>query len=77
LTPWFLLFAPAATPKPVIDALNRQLRDVLAMPEVRSLLAQLGVEPESGSTAEAALYFNDQRARINRLVGELHLSLKN
>lgn len=77
LTPWFIMFAPVGTPKPVVDALNRQLREVLAMPEVRQQLAQLGVEPESSSTAEAAAYFSDQRARINKLVGELQLSLKN
>ena len=77
LTPWFMMFAPVGTPKPVVDALNKQLREVLATAEVRQQLAQLGVEPESSSAAEAASYFNEQRARINKLVDELKLSLKN
>lgn len=77
LTPWFLMFAPAGTPKPIVEKLNLQLREVLALPAVRQQLANLGVEPESGASAEAATYFNDQRARINRLVAELQLSLKN
>jgi len=71
------MFAPVGTPKPIVDRLNSQLREVLALPAVRQQLANLGVEPESSSAAEAANYFNDQRARINRLVGELQLSLKN
>lgn len=77
LTPWFMMFAPVGTPKPVVDALNKQLREVLATAEVRQQLAQLGVEPESSSGAEASSYFNDQRARITKLVDELKLSLKN
>lgn len=77
LTPWFMMFAPIGTPKPVVDALNKQLREVLATAEVRQQLAQLGVEPESSSAAEAASYFNAQRARVSKLVDELKLSLKN
>lgn len=77
LTPWFMMLAPAGTPQAVVDLLGRHLREALAMPDVREQLAAVGVEPETGSAAEAAAYFNDQRARIAKLVGELNLSLRN
>lgn len=77
LTPWFMMFAPVGTPQNLVDLLGRHLREVLALPDVREQLAAVGVEPEAGSAAEATAYFNDQRARITRLVGELNLSLRN
>jgi tripartite-type tricarboxylate transporter receptor subunit TctC len=72
-----MMLAPAGTPQAVVDLLGRHLREALAMPDVREQLAAVGVEPETGSAAEAAAYFNDQRARIAKLVGELNLSLRN
>lgn len=77
VTPWFMMLAPVGTPQPVVDTLGKHLREVLAMPDVREQLAAVGIEPETGTTAEATTYFNEQRARITKLVGELKLSLKN
>ncbi len=77
LTPWFLMLAPAGTPQPVIDTLNKHLREILAKADVREQLAAVGIEPETGTPAEATSYFNDQRARITRLASELKLSLRN
>jgi tripartite-type tricarboxylate transporter receptor subunit TctC len=39
------LLAPAGTPRPIIDRLNRELRTALSNPTVLKLLAQEGVEP--------------------------------
>jgi len=77
LTPWFMMIAPMGTPQPIVDALNRQLREILAMPDVRDQLAMIGLEAETGSPAETTADFNEQRERIARLVGDLKLSLKN
>ena len=77
LTPWFMMIAPTGTPQPVVDALNRELREILALPDVREQLAAVGMEPETATPAATGEGFNAQRARISRLVGELKLSLKN
>ena len=42
---WAGLFAPAGTPQPVIDKLNKALAEVLAMPEVKERLAKIGADP--------------------------------
>lgn len=76
LTPWFMLIAPNGTPAAVAQTLNRQVSEILALPEVREHAAALGIEPETGSGEQATAYFNEQRARIARMVGELNLSLK-
>ena len=49
---WFSMFAPAATPKPIIARLNQELVKALAAPDMRDKLAATGVNAES-STPEA------------------------
>ncbi|MGC2776292.1 MAG: tripartite tricarboxylate transporter substrate-binding protein, partial [Bradyrhizobium sp.] len=53
---WHALFAPAATPKPIIDKLNAALRETLADPDVVKAYAQSGVEafPPDQRTPDAA-----------------------
>lgn len=42
---WFGLFAPANTPRPIVDQVNHETLKVLAMPSVREKLSGLGVDP--------------------------------
>ena len=47
---WFGIVAPAATPAPVLDRLNREFRRVLEQPEIRQrLLTEGGMEAGGGS----------------------------
>ncbi len=52
VTAWFGLFAPAKTPKPIVDRLNAEIVKILAMPDIRQKMAGHGVEP-GGGTPEA------------------------
>ena len=42
---WVGLFAPAKTPRPIVDRLNAEIAKMMAAPDVRERLAQLGAEP--------------------------------
>jgi tripartite-type tricarboxylate transporter receptor subunit TctC len=46
---WFGLFAPAGTPKPVVDLLNSKMNVALASPATKESLAKIGLEPTGGS----------------------------
>jgi len=45
---WVAILAPAKTPRPVIDRLNRELNAVLADPAIVEKLATLGIAPTPG-----------------------------
>jgi len=77
MTPWFMLVAPPGTPAAVVDVLNRQVGDALKAPDVRQLLREAGIEPESSSVAGARTYFLQQRERVARVAHDLNISLKN
>jgi tripartite-type tricarboxylate transporter receptor subunit TctC len=68
LASWTGLFAPAGTPKPIVDKLNAEVNAVMALPEVKERLASLGIEP-SPLSAEAFADFTKQEVeKWTRLV---------
>jgi tripartite-type tricarboxylate transporter receptor subunit TctC len=46
---WVAILAPAATPRAIVERLNRELNAVLATPEIADKLATLGITPTPGS----------------------------
>lgn len=51
---WFGLLAPAGTPEPIIEKLNKAMNEVLAAPETLETLGRQGVNPAPGTPADAA-----------------------
>ena len=58
---WFALFAPAGTPKAIVDKLQAEVSRQLKSPDVARKLAEIGLEPVGGTAEELAAY---QRAEI-------------
>ena len=52
------LFAPAGTPKEVVNLLNREINQILLLAELKDNLGPQGIEP-FGSTPEALAQFTD------------------
>jgi putative tricarboxylic transport membrane protein len=51
---WNALFAPAGTPPEIVRVLNDALHEVLADPDVKKRLLELGIEAKAGTPAETA-----------------------
>jgi tripartite-type tricarboxylate transporter receptor subunit TctC len=69
VTGWGSFMAPAATPKPVIDALNAEMLRTLDDPEAQQALARLGQErPPRLSPTELAAFVKADIARWNRII---------
>ena len=51
---WFGLLAPAATPRPVIDLLQRHVAAILRLPEVEKMFFEQGAEPVGNTPDEFA-----------------------
>jgi tripartite-type tricarboxylate transporter receptor subunit TctC len=49
---WNALFAPAGTPPDIIKTLNGALRDILADPDVKKRLLELGIESKASTPQE-------------------------
>jgi tripartite-type tricarboxylate transporter receptor subunit TctC len=65
---WFGMSAPAKTPRPVLDKLNREVNRALQLPDVKQRLDQLGLEVEGGSAEKFDAFIKSQAARLNDLI---------
>jgi len=70
---WFGLLAPAGTPSPVIDRLNRETNAALQDATTRARIAELGLEPLGGSASSFEALLRSETARWGGLIRELGL----
>jgi tripartite-type tricarboxylate transporter receptor subunit TctC len=67
---WMGLLAPRGTPPAIIDRLHRELKAVMAVPELRAYFAEAGIEIVASTPAEMDSYFRDERDHWARVVRE-------
>ncbi|MEP7208805.1 MAG: tripartite tricarboxylate transporter substrate binding protein [Casimicrobiaceae bacterium] len=65
---WMGLLAPKGTPQPIIDKLNREVKEVLATNEVRNYMNTAGIEIVGSTPAEFAAYFKAERDLWGKVV---------
>jgi tripartite-type tricarboxylate transporter receptor subunit TctC len=69
-TQWYGILAPAATPRPIVEQLNREIVEALATPEVKARLAAEGADPVGNSPAEFAAFIKSELALWAKVVKE-------
>jgi tripartite-type tricarboxylate transporter receptor subunit TctC len=65
---WLGVVAPGGTPPAIIDKLNAALRESLAPPQTRALLAKLGAEIRIGTPAEFGKLLSDELSKWTAVV---------
>jgi tripartite-type tricarboxylate transporter receptor subunit TctC len=68
MSQWYGLLAPAATPAPVVDKLNAEMRKAVRRPQVRSQLLAAGGDATESSPQEFGAFFAAEIARWTRVV---------
>ncbi len=68
---WMGLLAPKGTPAAVIERLHRELKVLMASPEVKSHFAEAGIEIMSSTPAEMDGYFREERDRWARVIKDI------
>jgi tripartite-type tricarboxylate transporter receptor subunit TctC len=68
VTAWAALYTPRGTPKEIVDRLNAEVARILALPETRQRLLQLGFEPTSGTPEQLAAFEKQERAKWGPLI---------
>ena len=65
---WLALMAPAGTPPPVIERLNKELAAVIASPDTREALDKAGAEPLTSTPTELAAMIRDGIPKYARVI---------
>lgn len=71
---WHMLFAPAATPKPVLDKLHAEMTKIMTDPDMKAKAAAIGLLPiDPPSIPETVKYLASEREKWGSLVRKLEL----
>jgi tripartite-type tricarboxylate transporter receptor subunit TctC len=72
---WNALLAPAGTPPDTLDALNRQVVQVMSMPEVKERLGAIGFTPMTGSRERLEQHIAAELAHWKSIVVRAKISI--
>jgi tripartite-type tricarboxylate transporter receptor subunit TctC len=57
---WFAIFAPAGTPRPIVDRINADVNQMLKEPSTREQLVKSGLIPMGGTPEELGRLLRDE-----------------
>jgi tripartite-type tricarboxylate transporter receptor subunit TctC len=60
--------APAGTPAAIVDELQKQIAQIVRLPDVKEKLLSFGIVPDGGSSADFAAYIKDEVAKWKRVI---------
>jgi tripartite-type tricarboxylate transporter receptor subunit TctC len=67
-TAWQGLFAPAGTPRPIVEQIAAEVKRVWGLPEVITALRKVGAEPAPSTPDEFVAYTSAERVRWGEVV---------
>ena len=70
LTLWQGFFAPAATPKPVVERLTAEINKILASPEMQAKLRDAGADVRIGSSEQFAAFTKSEADKYAQIIKE-------
>ena len=74
-TAWFGLFAPAGTPRDIIQRLNREVAEALKDPAVGDKFLQVGAEPVSSTPEQLDAFFRGEVAKWEKVVKQAKITI--
>jgi tripartite-type tricarboxylate transporter receptor subunit TctC len=70
---WSAISAPARTPQPIIERLNREFAAVLALPDIRDRLTAAGTTITGGSPEQFLEFWKSELAKYGKLIREARI----
>jgi tripartite-type tricarboxylate transporter receptor subunit TctC len=71
---WHGVLVPRGTPAAIVQRLNRELNDVLRLPEVASRMATQGAEPVGGTPAQFDALIKSDTTKYAKLLKTIGLA---
>jgi tripartite-type tricarboxylate transporter receptor subunit TctC len=75
MSAWYGVYAPASTPRAVIERLNTEINKVIAMPETQARLSAIGADLTPMSQAQFQAFHNAENQRYGDLIRKKNIKL--
>ena len=76
VTSWNGVFAPKGTPKEIIDAMNKAMREALALPDLKERYAKVGVVAKASTPDELMAKLKSDVAKWNAVIDKAGIPRK-
>jgi tripartite-type tricarboxylate transporter receptor subunit TctC len=76
-TLWVGFMAPAGTPKPIVDLLNREITKIVARPDMKAAWEKLGATPVTMTQPQFASFMQAQIDKWAQVIQANHIKLTN
>ena len=67
-TSWHGVFAPAGTPKPIVDAMAAEMKRILELPDVKKTLFEIGAVAVADDAEQFAEFIDGERRKWPEVV---------
>jgi tripartite-type tricarboxylate transporter receptor subunit TctC len=75
ISSWFALFAPAATPKPIVAKVAADVTKAVRSPEIKARLAADGWDAGGGTPEEFTKFWYDTAERLGDVIKQRHIKI--
>ena len=72
---WFGVFLPASVPRPVLDALNAEIKVLLDKPEMKARIGELGAVPDYTTPEQYASFVQAETAKFGEIIAKEKLQM--
>lgn len=72
---WLSVYAPAGTPRPIVDRLNSEITKMLASPKIRQKLEGSGVEPFISTPEQLTALNREEIVTLQKLIKDSNIKM--
>jgi tripartite-type tricarboxylate transporter receptor subunit TctC len=65
---WYGMFAPAKTPRPIVEQISREVARVLALPDIRERISNRGSVPKASTPEEFDAFVRAEVAKVGKVI---------
>ncbi len=73
---WFGLLAPAGTPQPIVDRVSQEVARIVARPDFRKKMEEIGANPVGNTPAQMARQIKDDTERFAKIVKDAKVTME-
>ena len=73
---WFGVLAPAGTPQPIVERVNKEIVRIVNLPDFKKRMEEIGAEPIGNTPAQMARQIKDDTDRFAKLVRDAKVTIE-
>jgi len=70
------VLVPAGTPRPIVDFLYREIKTIVALPDIKERFAVLGLDPVTNTPEEFAAQIRKEIAKWGKVIRDANIKIE-